>query len=107
MFDVLKYTQKFPSPWFNAMSSLEKLCQAVVARNEQVNSCNQHWIKGQGVWFSQILSLMISKSKKTKTKTKKNEREREREKGFLKVQKSTFCKSGLSLRKDYIGMFVS
>ena len=78
MFDVLKYTQKFPSPWFNAMSSLEKLCQAVVARNEQVNSCNQHWIKGQGVWFSQILSLMISKSKKTKIKTKKNERERGR-----------------------------
>ena len=78
MFDVLKYTQKFPSPWFNAMSSLEKLCQAVVARNEQVNSCNQHWIKGQGVWFSQILSLMISKSKKTKPKTKKNEGERGR-----------------------------
>ena len=34
---MLKDTQKFPSPWFNVVPSLEKLCWAVVARNDQAN----------------------------------------------------------------------
>ena len=35
MLDLLKDTQKSPSPWFNVVPRLEKLCQAVVARNNQ------------------------------------------------------------------------
>ena len=37
MLVLLKYTQNSNSPWFNAVPSLEELCQAVVARNDQVN----------------------------------------------------------------------
>ena len=37
MLVLLKYTQNSPSPWFNAVPSLEELCQAVVARNDQAN----------------------------------------------------------------------
>ena len=37
MLDLLKNTQNSSSPWFNVVSSLEKLCQAVVARNDQAN----------------------------------------------------------------------
>ena len=34
MFDMLKDTQNSPSAWFNIVTKLEKLCQAVVTRNE-------------------------------------------------------------------------
>ena len=37
MLVLLKYTQNSNSPWFNAVPSLEELCQAVVARNDQAN----------------------------------------------------------------------
>ena len=37
MLDLLKVTQNPPSPSFNVVSSLEKLCEAVVARNEQAH----------------------------------------------------------------------
>ena len=37
MLELLKDTQNFPSAWFNVVSSLLKLCQAVVARNDQAN----------------------------------------------------------------------
>ena len=35
--DLLKGTQNFPSPWFNVVPSLGKLCQALLARNDQAN----------------------------------------------------------------------
>ena len=37
MFHMPKDTQNIPSPWFNDFPSLEKVCQAVVAKNEQAN----------------------------------------------------------------------
>ena len=37
MLELLKYTQISPSPSFNLLPSLEKVCQAVVARNDQEN----------------------------------------------------------------------
>ena len=37
MLDLLKETQMSLSPWFNVVPSLKKLCQAVVARNDQEN----------------------------------------------------------------------
>ena len=37
MLHLLKDTQNFPSPWFNVVPSPEKLCKAVVAKNDQVN----------------------------------------------------------------------
>ena len=37
MLDLLKDTQNSPSPWFNVVPSLEKLCWAAVARNDQAN----------------------------------------------------------------------
>ena len=37
MLDFIKDTQNSPFPWFNALASLEKLCQAVVARNDLAN----------------------------------------------------------------------
>ena len=37
MFDMLKDTQNSSSVWLNVVPSLEKLYQAVAARNEQVN----------------------------------------------------------------------
>ena len=35
MLDLLKDAQKCLSPWFNVVPRLEKLCQAVVAKNNQ------------------------------------------------------------------------
>ena len=35
--DLLKDTQNSPFPWFNVVPSLEKLCQAMVGRNDQTN----------------------------------------------------------------------
>ena len=37
MFNLLKDTQNSPSPWFNVVPSLKKLCQTVVARYDQAN----------------------------------------------------------------------
>ena len=37
MLDLLKDTQNSPSSWFNVVPSLEKLSQAVLVRNDQVN----------------------------------------------------------------------
>ena len=37
MLDLLKNTWNPHPPWLNVVQSLEKLCQEVVARNEQVN----------------------------------------------------------------------
>ena len=37
MLDLLKDTQIFLSLWFNVVPGLEKLCQAVGARNDQAN----------------------------------------------------------------------
>ena len=37
MLDLLKDTQNPPPPRFNVVPSLEKPCQAVVARNDQTN----------------------------------------------------------------------
>ena len=37
MLELLKYTQISPSPSFNLLPSLEKVCQAVVASNDQKN----------------------------------------------------------------------
>ena len=37
MLDLLKDTQNSPSSWFNVVPSLEKLYQAVLVRNDQVN----------------------------------------------------------------------
>ena len=38
MLDLLKDTQNSPFPlWLNVVPSLEKLCQAVVVRNDQAN----------------------------------------------------------------------
>ena len=37
MLELLKDTQNSPSSWFNVVPSLEKLCQAVVARNDKAN----------------------------------------------------------------------
>ena len=37
MLVLLKYTHNSPSPWFNAVPSLEELCQAVMARYDQAN----------------------------------------------------------------------
>ena len=37
MLDLLKDTQNSSSPWFNVVTSLEKLCQAVVVSNEQAD----------------------------------------------------------------------
>ena len=37
MLDLLKDIQISLSPWFNIVPSLEKLCQAVVAMNDQGN----------------------------------------------------------------------
>ena len=37
MLDLLKDIQNPPSLWFNVVPSLEKLCQAAVARNDQAN----------------------------------------------------------------------
>ena len=37
MLGLLKDTQNSPSPWFNVVPSLEKLRQAMVARNGQAN----------------------------------------------------------------------
>ena len=37
MLDLLKDTQNIPSLWFNVVPSCAKLCQAVVARNDQAN----------------------------------------------------------------------
>ena len=37
MLDFLKDTHNSPSPWFNVVPSLSKICQAVVAKNDQAN----------------------------------------------------------------------
>ena len=37
MLDLLKYTQNLPYTWFDIVPSTEKLCQAVVPRNDQAN----------------------------------------------------------------------
>ena len=37
MLDLLNVTQSSPSLWFYIVPSLEKICQAVVARNDQAN----------------------------------------------------------------------
>ena len=37
MFNLLKDTQNFPSPWFNVVPSLKKLCQTLVARYDEAN----------------------------------------------------------------------
>ena len=37
MLGLLKDTTNSPSPWFNVLPSLEKLRQAMVARNGQAN----------------------------------------------------------------------
>ena len=37
MLDFLKDTHHSPSPWFNVVPSLSKICQAVVAKNDLAN----------------------------------------------------------------------
>ena len=49
MFDILKDTQNSSSPLFNVAPSLEKLCQAMVARNDRANLGCKSQIWGQAV----------------------------------------------------------
>ena len=51
---------EFPTPWFNVAPSWAKLCQAVVAKNDQAN-LQQTLKKGQGVQASLVLWLIVDK----------------------------------------------
>ena len=58
---MFKDTQTFPSPRSNFVSSLEKLCQAVVARNQQVNlQSTLNKGLGSASLAIQFLSLIVS-----------------------------------------------
>ena len=87
MFDLLEDSQN-PSPWFNVVPSLQKLCWAVEARDEQAN-LQPTLNKEAGGWVSQFLWLIVSKIKKKKD------------------SEIVFWKSGLSLRVYYIAIFIS
>ena len=70
MLDLLKGTQNCPLPaWFNIVSSLKKLCQAVVARNNQVNL--QPTFQQTSHYFYACLSPKSKYLKKNFLKTQK------------------------------------
>ena len=57
---LLRDTQNSPSPWLNVVSRMEKLCysrQSWPGMTKQ--TCNQHWIKSQGVQVSLFLWLIV------------------------------------------------
>ena len=56
-----KDTQNSHSSWFNVVPSLEKLCQAAVAGMTK-KTCNQHWIREQGVQVSLFLWLIVERN---------------------------------------------
>ena len=90
MLDLLKDAQKCLSPWFNVVPRLEKLCQAVVAKNNQ-EKLQPTLNKGAG---GTSLTIFVKKM----------------EKGFSKTQNFFFFfffwKIGLYLGEDYIDMFI-
>ena len=60
MLDLLKDTQDSLSPWFDVERSLEKLCQAVVARKDQAH-LQQTLNKGAGsTSLSHFLWLIVA-----------------------------------------------
>ena len=62
MFDLLEDSQNH-SPWFNVVPSLQNLCWAVEARDEEAN-LQPTLNKETGGWVSQFLWLIVSKIKK-------------------------------------------
>ena len=90
--ELLKDTQISPYPWFNVVSSLEKLCQAVVTRNDQAN-LQPTLNKGAGcASLKNSLWLIVAIIKKEL-------------KGFFKDPKKIFC--GPSWRGNYTGIFIN
>ena len=91
--DLLKDTQTSPSPWFNVVPRLEKLCHAVVVRNDQANL--QSTLKKEAGGAS--LTIFVTDSiQDLKNKLKR----------FFKDPENVFQKGGLSLRRDYRKIFI-
>ena len=65
MLDLLKDAQKCLSPWFNVVPRLEKLCQAVVAKNNQ-EKLQPTLNKGAG---GTSLTIFVKKMEKGFSKT--------------------------------------
>lgn len=59
MFDLLEDSQNHSS-WFNVVPSLQNLCWAVEARDEEAN-LQPTLNKEAGGWVSQFLRLIVSK----------------------------------------------